>query len=56
MSAVLKIFSFIGLTLTLAPSILVFFGIIELEFNKTLMLVGTLLWFSASPLWINKRR
>jgi len=50
----LKIISFIGLLLTLIPSFLVFLKGIELETNKYLMLVGTLLWFGSSPFWMNK--
>ena len=52
----LKIISFIGLLLTLIPSFLVFLKGIELETNKYLMLVGTLLWFGSSPFWMNKSK
>ena len=52
----LKIISFIGLLLTLIPSFLVFLNGIELETNKYLMLVGTLLWFGSSPFWMNKSK
>jgi hypothetical protein len=52
----LKIISFIGLLLTLIPSFFVFLNRIELETNKYLMLVGTLLWFGSSPFWMNKSK
>lgn len=47
--------SFLGLLLTILPSILVFLRLIGLPASKTLMLLGTLLWFSTAPLWLNKR-
>ncbi|MFZ5518916.1 MAG: hypothetical protein ACOY90_19955 [Candidatus Zhuqueibacterota bacterium] len=46
--------SIIGLALTLLPSVLVFFGKIQFEYHRTLMLVGTLLWFIAAPLWMKR--
>jgi hypothetical protein len=54
MTFFLKIFSFIGLGLTLTPSFLVFQGIIEPSLSKTLMLVGTIIWFFTAPQWLNK--
>ncbi|MHA6247381.1 hypothetical protein ACXYMU_05540 [Pontibacter sp. CAU 1760] len=54
MQLILKILSYLGLALTIVPSILVFSGAIELSFHKTLMLVGTLLWFVTAPFWLNK--
>jgi hypothetical protein len=54
MTFFLKIFSFIGLGLTLIPSFLVFQGIIEPSLSKTLMLVGTIIWFFTAPQWLNK--
>ena len=52
----LKIISFVGLLLTFIPSFLVFLNGIELETNKYLMLVGTLLWFGSSPFWMSKSK
>ena len=56
MQSILKIISFIGLALTVVPSFLVFSGAIELNFHKTLMLIGTLLWFVTAPFWMNKQK
>lgn len=56
MLAILKIISYIGLILTVVPSFLVFSGAIELSFHKTLMLIGTLLWFFTAPFWMNKQK
>lgn len=56
MQFILKILSYIGLILTVVPSFLVFAGVIELSFHKTLMLIGTLLWFLTAPFWMNKEK
>ncbi|MCC9135601.1 hypothetical protein ACFSKU_13170 [Pontibacter silvestris] len=56
MQTILKLLSLIGLVLTVVPSFLVFAGIIELSFHKTLMFIGTLLWFSTAPFWMNKQK
>ncbi|WP_425639143.1 hypothetical protein ACPUEN_05680 [Algoriphagus yeomjeoni] len=54
MKNILKIISFAALALTLSPSFLVFKGIITPELSKTLMLIGTIIWFSTASLWMNK--
>lgn len=54
MKLVIKIISYIGLGLTLIPSIMVFTGDATLESNKILMLIGTVLWFISAPSWMNK--
>lgn len=56
MQFILKIISYIGLLLTVVPAFLVFSGTIELSFHKTLMLIGTLLWFFSAPFWMNKQK
>ncbi len=53
-SPLLKLLSYLGLALTLVPSLLVFYGLIELIAYKWLMLAGTLLWFVTAPFWINE--
>lgn len=52
---ILKTISYLGLAVTLVPSILVYTGIINLDQNKTLALIGTLIWFGSAPFWINKQ-
>ena len=51
---ILKIISFLSLAMTLVPSFLVFLQKIELEQNKSLMLLGTIGWFVTAPFWIRK--
>ena len=55
MKLTLKLLSYIGLVLTLLPSFLVFSGVISLDSHKTLMFIGTLLWFGTAPFWMNKK-
>jgi predicted membrane channel-forming protein YqfA (hemolysin III family) len=52
----LKILSFIGLGLTIIPSILVLAGTIDMEMNKNLMMAGTVLWFGTVIFWMNKNK
>jgi len=50
----LKIISFIGLGLTIIPSILVLTGHIDIPLHKQLMGVGMVLWFCGAYFWINR--
>ena len=52
--SILNIRSWLGLVLTLLPSVLVFIGAIDFPLHKTLMLVGTVLWFATRPLTLAK--
>ena len=54
MKPFLKLISIIGLLVTIIPSFLVFANIVTPDTNKLLMIVGTLLWFSSAPFWMNK--
>lgn len=54
MKSIYKIISVIGLALAIIPSLLVFVGQLEFETNKTLILVGTILWFVTAPFWVGK--
>lgn len=52
MKKVLIIISFIGLALTIIPSILVFKQVFDIEVHFKLMVVGTVLWFGTAPFWM----
>jgi hypothetical protein len=52
MKKLLMVASYLGLGLTLIPSLLVFGGRITLESNKVLMLLGTIIWFVAASRWL----
>lgn len=56
MKLLASIFAVLALCLTVVPSILVFYGTIENDLNKKLMMAGTLLWFVAAPIWFRKDR
>jgi uncharacterized membrane protein (Fun14 family) len=45
---ILIILAVSGLVLTLVPSMLAFSGIITIQNNKLLMLIGMILWFSTA--------
>ena len=54
MSVSLKLLSWLGLALTLLPSLLVFGGVLSLETYKTIVLAGSILWLATAPFWINR--
>lgn len=56
MKILLVLLSICSLLLTIVPSILVFNGMMTLDMNKTLMLIGTVGWFITAPYWMNKEK
>jgi|OpeIllAssembly_1097287.scaffolds.fasta_scaffold807750_2 hypothetical protein len=40
---------------TIAPSLLLFAGVVSLEQVKWWMLVATIAWFVATPVWMDRR-
>lgn len=56
MTLILKLLSFIGLALTLVPSVLVFRDVISFDTHTTLMIFGMLLWFGTSPFWMKGKK
>jgi hypothetical protein len=50
----LKIISYLALAGTIIPSLLVFFGDMDIQTNKTIMTISMVVWFIATPFWINK--
>ena len=50
------ILAVVGLTMTLVPSLLLFFDAMEPEQMKNYMLIGTLLWFSGAIPWLGKKK
>ena len=55
MGILLKIGSITGLFLTVIPSFLVWYGVIEWNLHAGLMFAGMVMWFATAPLWINKK-
>ena len=53
-STILKFVSFLALAGTIIPSMLVFFGDMDLQTNKTIMAISMVVWFATVPFWINK--
>ncbi len=54
-SLILKIISYLALAGTIIPSMLVFFGDMDLQTNKNIMTISMIIWFVTVPFWINKK-
>lgn len=54
MSFPAKLVSLVALAATIVPSVLYFTGTIEHDAVKWITLVGTVLWFVATPLWMGR--
>lgn len=53
MSVILKILSYLGLGLTIVPSVLLLVGYVFPQYSL-LATIGMVLWFATAPFWINK--
>lgn len=51
----LPLVSCIGLALVLVPACLYLADAVEKPAMRTLMLLGTVLWFASAPLWLGRR-
>lgn len=47
--------SLVALLLVLAPCLLFFFGTLSLSPVKTVTLLGSVLWFIATPAWVGRK-
>jgi hypothetical protein len=56
MTRLAKLFSFLGLLLTIVPALLVFAGKLSLERHYLLMLIGFFVWFLSAPFWMLKKK
>jgi high-affinity Fe2+/Pb2+ permease len=56
MQTIYRLIAIAGLLLTLIPSLLLFTGAIPAQLNKSLMVVGMILWFVAAPFWNQNRK
>lgn len=55
MKKLLPVISFVGLALVIVPACLYLAGSTDKSQMKTLMLVGTVLWFVSAPLWMGRK-
>lgn len=46
----------VGLMMTLVPSILLYFNVIEIGQMKLYMAIGTLLWFAGAIPWLGQKQ
>jgi hypothetical protein len=56
MRLVLQLISWIALAGTLLPSVLFCTGSLSQETVKVIMLISTVVWFIATPLWMGKKQ
>ena len=52
----LKLISYLALTGTIIPSLLVFTGNLDNNTNKIVMAISMVVWFLTAPFWINKKQ
>lgn len=55
MNQATKLVSLVALMLTLIPSLLFFGGLIGHSAVKVLCLVGTVVWFVVTPMWMSRK-
>jgi hypothetical protein len=51
-----RLVSLAALVGTILPSILVFNGTMDLDTAKTAMIIATVVWFVATPLWMGRAK
>ena len=56
MKKLIPIVSVLGLVLVIIPACLYLAGVMDKPQMKTLMLIGTVLWFVSAPLWIGRNK
>ncbi|QEG22909.1 hypothetical protein [Mariniblastus fucicola] len=56
MSPIAKLVSLVALIVTVAPSLLYFFGVLSLDAMKWIALAGTIAWFVSTPMWMGRKQ
>ena len=56
MKYLIPIVSALGLALVIIPACLYLAGFMDKPQVKSLMLIGTMLWFFSAPLWIGRNK
>ncbi len=54
MNTISKLVSWVGLAATVVPCLLYYVEIIDLDAVKLITLIGTIIWFIATPLWMGR--
>ena len=54
MKPLAKLASLIALAATIVPSVLYFAGMVDHDAVKCVALLGTVVWFIATPLWMSR--
>lgn len=56
MKTALRLVSYLGLALSVVPSLLVWAGKIDMSTNYMLLNVGMFLWFGSAVFWIKREK
>ena len=54
MNGIAKVVSFLALACTFVPCLLYFAGAVDHATVRTLALLGTVVWFVATPMWMGR--
>lgn len=54
MKNIAKMISLVAFCLIVIPCLLFFAGAIDLPLVKTLALIGTIIWFASTPIWMSR--
>ena len=54
MKAIARLVSLVSLVGTILPPVLFFTGHLDLDATKRWMLVATIVWFAATPVWMDR--
>ena len=54
MKRIARLVSLVALVGTIAPPVMFFYGHMELDIMKGWMLAATVVWFIATPLWMDR--
>lgn len=52
----LKIVSWCALAATIVPSLMSFLGVLSLNMVSLTALIGTIVWFAATPFWMGREK
>lgn len=52
---ILKIVSLVALAATIVPCLLYFVGMLGHDAVRMLALIGTIVWFIATPMWMSRK-
>lgn len=55
MRLIVLVIAFLGLILTIVPSVFVFYGRMSMDINTQLLFIGMIIWFVFAPFGMKKK-